>query len=55
MAVSFLVYGLLYYYFTTYVIDIEVRQKSVRFAFMFIENVMVVWLLTIISARKGNI
>ena len=54
LAAGFLVYGILYYYFTTYVIDVEIRQRCVRFTFMFLQGLIVTWLFAIISSRKGK-
>jgi hypothetical protein len=54
LAVGFLLYGSLYFYYTTYVTEIEVRQRSIRFALLFLTAIVNCWLLVIIFYKKGK-
>lgn len=52
IAAALSVYGIIYYYFTTFVIDIDIRQRCIRFANLFLLSVINAW-LSAISLQKG--
>lgn len=53
LAVGFAVYGGLYFYYTTYITEIEVRQRTIRFALMFLTLIVNIWFLIVIFYKKG--
>jgi hypothetical protein len=54
IAAGFLVYGAMYFYYTNFITEIEVRQRSIRMALMFLTMIVNFWLLIIILFKKGN-
>jgi hypothetical protein len=54
LAVGFAVYGGLYFYYTTYVTEIDVRQRTIRFALFFLTLIVNTWFLVVILYKKGN-
>jgi hypothetical protein len=53
LAVGFAVYGGLYFFYTTYITEIEVRQRTIRFALMFLTVIVNTWFLIVIFYKKG--
>lgn len=54
LSVGFLVYGGLYFYYTTYITEIEIRQRTIRIALLFLTLIVNTWLLVLIFYKKGN-
>lgn len=54
LAAGFFLYGVLYFYYTNYVTEADIRQRTIRFALLFLTTIVNFWLLIIIFFRKGN-
>lgn len=54
LAAGLLVFGGMYFYYTTVITDINIRQSSIRFAIMFLALIINFWFLIIILFKKGN-